>query len=196
MTLLSLCELASVKQRLNIDDTSRDTILGELIVSVSRSIEQWCNRDFYLEERTQEYSTASSTGPITLRAYPVASISSVKNTTSWDWANATALESDAYRASSDSGVLYFKGAIARGPLSLQVVYTGGLATSAADVASTYPDLAAAAEMQVVEEFQRRDSQGAVTYTLSEGGGAGQQQALKLLPSVREKLAPYKRRTLG
>ena len=51
-------------------------------------------------------------------------------------------------------------------------------------------------MQVVEEFQRRDSQGAVTYTLSEGGGAGQQQALKLLPSVREKLAPYKRRTLG
>jgi hypothetical protein len=152
MTLLDLCELADVKARLDITDTSKDALLGDLITAVSRAIEQHCQREFYQESRTRVFDTRRKDEALALPAYPVSSITSVKTSTDFDFS----------------------------------------ATTASAVSSNYPDLAAAAQMQVVEEYMRKEAQGSVQYSLSDGGGALNREALKLLPAVRERLAYYRR----
>lgn len=195
MTQLDLCELATVKLRLGIDDTDKDTLLSGLISAVSRALEEHCNRSFFTEERTEYATVTNPEVPIILRAYPVTAIASIKNSPGWDWTTTDALDADDYDTDTEAGIVYFQSRLSRGPRALQVVYTAGIGTTAAEVASAFPDIASAAEMQVVEEYLRRDAQGPVTYSLSEGGGTGQTQALKLLPAVVQRLQHHRRWTL-
>jgi uncharacterized phiE125 gp8 family phage protein len=192
MTLLDLCELADVKARLDITDSSKDALLGDIITAVSRAIEQHCQREFYQESRTRVFDTRRKDEALALPAYPVSSITSVKTSTDFDFSTATAIDSGDYDVDDETGLLFYLGAWPVGRRTVQVVYTGGIATTASAVSSNYPDLAAAAQMQVVEEYMRKEAQGSVQYSLSDGGGALNREALKLLPAVRERLAYYRR----
>lgn len=192
MTLLPLCEIASVKVRLDITDTDSDALLTTIVNGVSAAIESYLDRKLFAEERTEYHTVADPTGPILLRSYPITAIASVKNDTSWDWGNATALDATDYDFDSESGLLHIQGRLARGPRSVQVVYTAGLATSAADVESNYPNLSVACAMQSAEEFLRKEAQGDVSFNLSDGGGTMNRSALEMLPSVVQRLAPFRR----
>lgn len=193
MTNLALCELAAVKRRLSITDTANDAALTALIDSVSVAIERYLDRKLYSEERTEYYNVTNRRQEVVLRAYPVATIASVKNSASWDWDNVTAIAAAQYDADDESGLLYVKQNLAVGRRALQIVYTAGIGTTAAGVATAHPDLAIAAEMQVADEFVRRDSLGTVQFNLTDGGGTGYQSGVALLPGVRERLAPWRRR---
>ena len=192
MTLLDLCELADVKARLDITDTSKDTILGDLITAVSRAIEQYTQREYYTESRTQVFNVRRPDEALSLKAYPVTSITSVKTSTDLDFSTADPVTSTDYDVSDDDGLLVYLGAWPTGRRTVQVVYTGGIATAAATVSTSYPDLANAAIMQVCEEYLRKEAQGALQYSLSDGGGVMNREPLALLPAVKERLAYYRR----
>lgn len=193
MTLLDLTTRAEVKGRLELDstDSELDSLIEQQITAVSRAIEQYCDREFYEESRTEYHHVDARDQAISLRAYPIDTITTVKNDPDWDWANVTALTATDYDHDDESGLVYFGVKLTKGRRALQVVYTGGLATAAADIITDYPDLADAATTQVAYEVKRRDSSGAYSVNLSQGGSMNL-KAVALLPGVRERLARYRR----
>lgn len=54
------CNLATVKTRLGIAGTGSDAALLVLLEGVSRSIDQWCNRHFFVKTETRYYDGSSS----------------------------------------------------------------------------------------------------------------------------------------
>ena len=134
MALLDATTAARVKTVLGITDSNEDTYLGVLITSVSQSIEEYLDRPIKNETQTEELDVDDREHHrFFLRAAPVSSITSVKNNTLWDWANATALTSTFYHVNSTTGELFLHASPAPGMKALQVVYVGGFATTTANL---------------------------------------------------------------
>lgn len=192
--------LARVKALLDISGTSHDTVLTDIIGAVSARIENFIDRPLEQTSRTEEYNVRPRQNKLFLRAYPVASITSIKIATDWDYASATAVDTSDYRVTSDNGMLHFNffpvtsylgDNYQAAPDAVQVVYTGGLATSTANLVSAYPNIAFAADMQVVAAWRRRDTpQG---NSINTGGASiAYEKPLAMIPDVIEALTPYRR----
>lgn len=199
MALIELTTSARIKTVLAIDpsDTTEDAWISAAIQSVSQRIELHMDRPIELVERTEEYDLSDRRrNSIFLRTYPVTEIASVKNDSSWDFDNATAIDSELYRVDAENGVLYFALELDPGPRSLKVVYTAGLATNTTELIANYPVIAQAADLQIAALFRRRatpqgeSSQGAMSGTQSF------EAPLKLIPEVRESLIAVSRRRFG
>lgn len=192
---LALCDISTVKARIGVTDAVVDDLLTSIVNGVSAAIESYLDRKLETAERTEYHNIENPEAPLVLRSYPVTSISSLKSSATWAWDTTTAIDADDYEADSESGVLYVKQRLDRGKRAVQIVYTAGIGTTASDVVSGYPDLSIACEMQAVEEYLRKEAQGAVSLNLSDGGGTMNRSGLKLLPAVKERLAPYRRQLL-
>ena len=194
MTLLDLTTRAKVKERLDLGSTDgdQDSLIEQVITAVSLAVERYCDREFYSESRTEYHHVDTRDQAVSLRAYPITSITSIKNDADWDWTNTTAETATNYDHDDASGLVYFLVNLEKGKRALQVVYTGGIETAAADVVSNYPDLADIVTTQAAYEVKRRDAQGAWSVNLSQGGGVMNTDAVRLLPGVKERLSSYRR----
>lgn len=193
MAIIDLTTTARVRALLGIpdDDTSADTNVGRLITSVSARIERYLRRSVEVAARTEYFDCDVGIYQHSLAAFPVTSLTSVKNSQSYAWADATAkVEGADFTLDSASGVITQLRYWLVGSRTVQVVYTGGLAANTAAILSTYPDLADACEKQVVEEHNRRGSM--LRKSSSVSGATEASESVTLLPIVREILAPYRR----
>ena len=207
MALMDATTKERVKDLLQITGTSQDTVLDRLIASVSQRMEDFIDRPFHQTARTEEYSIKPRQNTLFLRAYPLTAqgdISSVKVSGDWDFAAATAVDSSDYHVDLDSGMLhlnyypisnYMGNNMATAPNVVQVVYTGGFATSGANLITNYPAISAACEMQVIAMWRRRDQPMMDTVKIDEYTSTVT-GPLEFLPDVRQALMPYRRLRFG
>jgi uncharacterized phiE125 gp8 family phage protein len=190
---------ARVKALLDITSSTHDTVLGTMIAAASRRIENYIDRPLETTARTETYPMMPRQSVLFLRAYPVTAIASIKVSAGWDFAAATAISSSDYYVDSESGMVNFNhfpivpGILEGGAAqnAVQVVYTAGLAADVATLISDYPDIAYAADAQVVAMWRRRDSPQGSTYSVG-GSSMTYEVPLKMVPDVVEALTPYRR----
>lgn len=198
---------ARVKDLLEITSTTHDDVLDRLISVVSQRIETFIDRPLESAARTEEYSIKPRQSVLFLRAYPLSAqgdVTSVKVATDWDFAAATAVTSTDYHVDLDTGSLhmnfypitsYLGNNIATAPQAVQVVYSGGFASSTTNLISAYPAIAYACEEQVIAMWRRRDEPMVKTVRIDQYSSEVDGQ-LKFLPDVREALIPYRRMRFG
>jgi len=188
---------ARVKELLEIDsgDTTYDTILGRMVDYVSRRIENYIDRELESKGRTEEYSIQERQSVVFLRHYPVTAIASVKSSTDWDFNSVSAYDSDNYHVDGETGMLHLKLYPSAGPNSLQVSYTAGFAADTSALASAYPDISFAADLQTAALFRRKDAPQGEMLRFADSTSKNE-GPIQLLPDVVEALAPYRRLRFG
>lgn len=178
-------------------DATQDAVLATLITEISARFEaDLCGRLAEETERTVQVNVHQGQRLVQLPAFPIDSVSSITNSADRDFSGA-AVSTDDYFVQADIGLVHFETGLEGGAGALQIVYTGGLGTSAADVETNFPDIANAVCRQVVYEFERKDSLGQTTQTL----GVSQNTkswatAGGWLPEVQAVLAAYRMMVFG
>jgi len=77
-----LVDLARVKRFLNIADASKDTLLAELIVSVSQAARAYVGQEITTKVITDEYPDSLGQDAVVLRQGPIASVQEVRESNS------------------------------------------------------------------------------------------------------------------
>ncbi len=189
-----------VKDLLDISSANYDTVIGRLISAVSARIESFIDRPLQSTSRTETYNIRPRQSKVFLRAYPVTSITSVKIATDWDYASVTVTNPNDYHVIADTGTLHFNfqpirnylgDNYAYAPDAVQVVYTAGFAATTNDLIADYPDIAMAADTQVVAMWRRRDTPQGNAINMG-GSSISYERPLNLVPDVIEALTPYRR----
>ena len=116
-----------VKDMLNITDTSKDTIIDELITYVTTFIKSFCGgRQFLSASYDEQYDSFRYRRKIFLRQYPVTAVSNVYyrggTPTNVVWNNYLA---DGYLPYLNEGYIHFDAQLPKVHLGLRVVYTAG-----------------------------------------------------------------------
>lgn len=189
-----------VKALLDISSSNYDAVLTTMVAAASRRIENYIDRPLEQTARTQEYPIRPRQDVIFLRAYPVTAISSIKIALDWDFSSATTVDTNDFTFDADTGMVHLSffpilnyngNNQAAAPNVIQVAYTGGFATSTANLISSYPDIAYAADIQAVAMWRRRDAPQGASMNIG-GSSLAYEGALRLIPDVVEALTPYKR----
>lgn len=190
---------ARVKALLDITSSTHDAVLSSMIAAVSRRIENYIDRPLELTSRTETYPMLPRQSVLFLRAYPVSSVASIKVSAGWDFDAASAVAAADYYVDSESGMVNFNhfpvlpGVLIEGAAqnAVQVVYTAGFAADVATLISDFPDIAYAADCQVVAAWRRRDSPQGSSYSVG-NSSMNYEVPLKMVPDVAEALSPYRR----
>lgn len=189
--------VARVKRLIPIDaaETSKDTLLADMLAAVSREFERHIGYDFERMARTELHSARPGDEVIFLRVIPVVSIASVKIADDQDFAAATPLVvGSEYRLRGDpsEGLLWIDPSLLQtGVDTVQVVYTAGLGATTNDIISAAPDLAHALDLQTAEEYRRSTSPSTQTRPGPRGPRTFSSQH-GMLARVEELLTPYRR----
>ena len=191
---MDLTTLARVRTLLKDTSTQNDTLIDQLIDAVSPQLERILNRHAMETDRTEQYDVAPGQEVFLLRGFPVLASPAavVKNSLSRDFTAASAIDTASYYIDLTRGILHIDlVGLEPGPGTLQVAYTGGLATTTANIITLWPDIAAACELQVAYLIQRKDELGLASFS-AEGGSVAQALPTKILEGARELLQPYRR----
>ena len=188
----NLTQLATIKSRLGISDTTDDTLLTNLIKFASARFERETNRLFDRQANTtDEFSADRYELPVT--RYPIESVSAfhLKSDETAGWVAETGVEYLIRRACIVS--LFF-------PLGVcsqlvRVTYTGGYVlpgtTPGSGQTALPDDLEQASVEQVAFWYQRRHHLGLITVP-SDGRTFYQLGQIDLLPNVVPVLKKYER----
>lgn len=194
---MDLTTVARVKALLDITGAQHDTSLGVYVPAVSQMVEEYLNRTAFQEIQTDQLDVEIGQRIFLLRAYPVlaAPAPALKHDLSRIFGSGSELATDGYYLNLGRGRIQLDGiALAPGPGTLKVVYTGGMATTTAALITAFPAVARAVDMQTAYVFKRRDSLGAAS--ISGDGGSISLEAVGLLPMVKEMLQPFRRMETG
>jgi hypothetical protein len=176
-------------------DATFDSLINGYIDAVSREIEAVIGYPLLQAARVEQYDIEQNDRIVFLRVLPVVSVAEVKiGPTYWDFAALTALVANQdYRLGPD-GQLWFETKTYSGYQKVQVTYTAGFGTSDAAVVAAAPDLATAADIQVSEEWRRRDNPAQITVP-GPNGTKTLSSPHTMLPRVEELLAKHIRMVL-
>ena len=170
MAFLDLVTLATVRELRGWSvDATQDGILSDMISGVSARFEgELGGRLLSLEARTIQLDVEPNQRELSLPAWPVAASPAAQFRTSADrdFSGAVIATSDYYLQESQGRVSFDVG-LDRGRGTLQVIFTGGIAATAADVETNYPDISDAIRKQVVYEFERKDNLGQSSNTVGQ-----------------------------
>ena len=198
---MDLTTTARVKANLGgISSSASDSLIDGIVTDVSYRFERYMRRQVLRQAATATFPASRFSTILSLPAYPVTSITSIKYATHpSEFADATAMAATEYvLEDQDAGLVRFLVEMPllddRRPGYLQVVYTGGMAEDTDDFIATYPDVARAADVQCAYEFQRRNSPGG--NATNDGGSTAFDGPLGLLESSRQALTPYRRIVIG
>lgn len=189
--------VARVKTVLGKTDSADDTFLGNAISAVSRQFEGILHYELEQTSRVEDYGVQLHQRELFLRQWPLVSVTSVVVSSDWDFANGTTLTADEdYRIDTVTGSVYFlRGALIAGFQTARVTYVAGLGTDTSNLETTAPDIVMAADLQVAEDFRRRDNPSTVTR-----GQLGKRKTFadqhNLLDRVRELLQPHIKYDIG
>jgi len=208
MTLLVLTNVQRVRDLMSASEAlpanaSLDTVIGRLVQGVSAEVERYLDRGLNLEARTEQFSPKRFQRTVHLQAYPVAASPAavVKIASNRDFAAATATATTDYFLDAPRGLVKFDDPLDEGNGTVQVVYTGGLATQAANDAhlpgleAAYPDIVLGATLWAKVLYDARHRVGAsskgVKGTFIATAGIGHPP-----PEVKQLLESHRRLRLG
>lgn len=167
-----------------------DALLGTLITWVSSSAENYMDRAVEQTARTEYFDVEPYQRVVVVRAYPIASVSSIINDSARVFTSGTIASTD-YDAHATQPLIRFDSDLSIGMKALKVTYTGGLGTTVDGICDAYPDLCQAVTTQVAHEWRRRAALGEDASTLAQGsitpGGP-----VNWLPMARATLDRYRR----
>lgn len=193
-----LCSLQDLKDRSKTGDqfgATFDTLLGQIIDSITLQLAQYCHRpDWDSKARTEYFNPGSNSRRIFVASPPIAASPVIQiwegtaNPRVYGAAELLTLGED-YFVYSEEGIIIkeSRGRWAEGLKTVKVTYTGGYLT--ADDAGAAADLADAAIRQAKLVFDRREAGGLGGQSL-EGGSFSFSSGLKIDPSVKELLQHY------
>lgn len=199
-TLIDATTIDRVKYALKIPTSqlTDDTFLSNTVTSVSDLIQTYLDRPFLQQTVTEEFDYEPNQANIYL-AYPVQSIQSVRFSETGEFSSGATITG--YRVNLSTGVLRLTSAIEEGefafgfrrewPLSVQVIYSCGIATSTVDLISKAPGLAGLADAWVVDWVRHRDNPSATAKKLGDNS-ITYEAALQMPKFVREGLFPLRR----
>lgn len=171
-------------------DVDIDEYLQQLILTVSALFERETGRWFQKATYTELFDLDFGRKTVTVRAYPIASISSIRNSASGDFSGAAmSTSSYALREEGRTGQISMRWmGLVGGVGALRVVYVGGLGHRAEALPA---DLRMAATEQVAFLWKRAKNidQKGETHT---DGSATYFADVPLLPLVRQVLDGYRR----
>lgn len=167
-----------------------DALLGQLVTWVSENAAGYMDRLIEQASRTEYFDIDYGQRLVMVRAYPIASISSIVNDVTRAYTSGT-IDSDDYVADASGPIINFDYSLSAGPRALKVTYTGGLGTTVDAICAAYPDLCQAVTTQVAHEWKRRASLGEDASVIAQGsitpGGP-----VNWLPMARATLDRYRR----
>lgn len=175
------------------NDTSQDEWLTGAIAEVSAAIEQYIGGGLKQETGIVEvHDVLQFQREWWLKRYPVSGITSVEVRSSAviDWADATLLQTTTYDFTT-RGRLLVLSTLSEARLGLRVTYDAGYAVDTETLLSSHREIASAAERQVAYMFRRKNDPGRASVTIA-GQDQVFQDAVRLLPSVKETLKPLRR----
>lgn len=179
---------------LDLNDTTKDELLYNLILEVSTQIEEYLGHELIAKQRVEVFDVEPLQERMWLPQWPVSSIDEVRNRSSAAvlWADTSALDTTSYTLLPNPGRIEFNTTLLPGPLNLQVTYTAGIAATTQALIASNADLVAAAERQVGYLFRRRENPDRTSTSFQGASFTGTIVEARLLPSVKETLRKYKR----
>ena len=192
MAILNLTTLARVKAQGEITGDRGDSMLSDMIASVSDRFQQYCSRGFLIEEMTELRILRGELFLPLFRA-PVVSVSQVRIAESGRRSDLIAT-TDFEITADGNGIRVF--GYSRGTLA-EATYTGGIAATTDEFIAAYPALAEAATIQVVNLWQRRKSPDKTGLTMGNGDiqWNGQYELLKESKDALDQAFNYDHRFL-
>lgn len=171
------------------------TLVSQLITSVSYLVQQYLDRQVQSGSQTQYFDVDDGDQVFQLNAYPVSAVASVYYDYQQAWATATLLQSTTYASPlyDPTGRMIFYSPFQPGRKlfnALKVSYTGGMAADTTSFVTAYPDVTQAVELQVAFLYQRRNDLG--VQSISGDGGSVSMAPMELLPMVRTILDNHRR----
>ena len=153
-----LTTVSKFKSYAGITSSTWDAMLAELVTYVSADVEGACERTFASASYT-EYYDGKWQRSLSLKNYPIISITSINDDTGRTFASSSDITSTDYTFDADNGIvsfIYYRPS--RGTKSLKVVYTAGYTTIPKDL-----------ELLVLRRigsiFNRRKSDGSASESL-------------------------------
>jgi len=190
VALLQATTLARLKTALGISDSTDDARLTIIIDAVSREIEAYLDSALLQETQTEEHDVGQGQTVWYLRSR-IAAVTSIKTATDWDWASATALDSDFYHFTAGETSIQVKHGLRVGRRTAQFVYTGGFATSTTNLVASFEPIALAADYQCVQEWRRKENLGSTSRSAA-GSSKSWTGEHSLLERSQELLDQYRR----
>lgn len=171
-----------------------DTLIQTLITDVSAQFVRFLGLHATKIERTELYEVRKFAKSLSLDAKPLDATATVVVKYGSD-AQAVSLvtrTSDEYVVVKPSGWVRLLFSTPYQPGYVEVKYTGGLGTSTADLIAGWPDLAGAADRQVLYLLQRRGALGGNVSLASGGGTSFATGQYEMLKDVEHILAAHRR----
>lgn len=195
MTLVPATTAARVRALMGSSDSTLDPLLDALIVATTVEIENYIDSKLSLEQRTEEYTPFTNQHTLSLRVTPVTGIVSVKEDTGWGFGSSSTIAASDYRLDRDTGSLHFQRGLIGGERSLQVTYTAGYGATTADIIADWPTIAVACELQVNNDFRRKNNTGVQRRGGPQGGAEFIGEHV-FLPRVAQMLSGFRRMVLA
>ena len=176
-------------------DSDVDDLLSVLIADYSAAFERYLNRQVLTATTTEYFDVEPGQRIFFLDGYPVGSVTSVYHDTSRVWPSGEIATTD-YYIDTTTGYINVDGAgLYPGPGVFRVIYSGGMAATAAAFIVAFPDLAAACDVQVAYHYSRSKSLGATSVS-GRDGSVTNEGALDFLPTVKRALNGHRRLIVG
>lgn len=191
---MDLCTLERVKDSLGKSLDTEDVPIVNLIAEVSHEIEQYLDRVIQNtgSDRTEVHDVKKGQFKFLVDAFPIVTVTSVKNAWDRDFGSATALDSSNYYVDKEGGSINIdRVGLTTGAGTLQVIYQGGMAADTDAFMAAYPDITGACVSEVIFRYLRRTRPGVVTEAIS-GATITVGQRNQFLVSVENVLSSYVR----
>ena len=197
-----ICTLADVKDRLGLSNTDNDSVINRIVLGLEEVFNSEVNRPLIVNaaDVTEYYTGCGS--ELQLLRYPIVSITSIKESTVYDFDSATALtENEAYRivALGKNGILHR--VFSDWPSTvdgIQVINRGGFCAAGQSPGTGEFALPADLREAAIEQssflFKRKDDLG-LSGISSQGGSISKFSSINFLPMVKRILDKYRRPSL-
>ncbi len=169
--------------------TSLDTVIPQLITSVSGRVATAVARHVETVERTEDVQLYAGERVAQLRGVPISSVSEVLASTDGTFSGDALVEGEDYRVEKATGIVRLLNPNPYLSQEIRVTYTGGMAADTASFVAAYPGLAGAVAMQVANELKRRTNPGGST--TFQGGGMTFDGSLRNLKQLDEEIDAHR-----
>ena len=191
MPQFQITTAASVKAKRDLTGTGLDAVIARLIDSVSQMARDYMGRELLAASYTEVLPLRARRRYVTLKAFPLTSVTSVKYASSRDFTNVTAMDAAGYQVLLPQGQIYLAGLSTWfEPGFLQIVYAGGMAADTTAFMAAFPRISVAADDEVIARLNRRLVPDGSPQAL--GSSVAYQDELKPLTDFYAALDPHRR----
>ncbi len=183
---MSLCTLAEVKSFINLDGTTKDDRIDDLILAAQGFIEEYCNRAFEKLSVTEYYH--GGVNRIGVKRPPIASSPApvIYEDADRDYEAEDLVDADDYFVDEENGFIDFDYEIMKGFGAIKITYTGGYAVIPYTVKQACIEL-------VVRKLKTGDTGDIGVLSRGTSGGGNVSFSLDaLLPETKRALELFKK----